>query len=75
MSFIAEDLVSLSIVESSSFRELLYSLEPRYSVPSRKHLSSVLIKESYEKLFDQMKECQTTKYHNGYLVKSADEIL
>uniref|UniRef100_A0A1X7SHK7 DUF659 domain-containing protein n=1 Tax=Amphimedon queenslandica TaxID=400682 RepID=A0A1X7SHK7_AMPQE len=52
----AEDLLPLSTVESISFRALLSSLDPRYSVPSRKHLSSVLIRDRCSELYDSVKE-------------------
>lgn len=52
----AEDLLPLSTEESRSFRALVSSLDPRYSVPSRKHLSSVLIRDRCSELYDSVKE-------------------
>ena len=43
VSFIATDLLPLSLVESSSFRNLVGLLDPKYSVPSRKHFSQTLL--------------------------------
>lgn len=48
MCFIAEDLVPLSIVDSTRFNKLLHTLDPKYQTPSRKHLSTVLLKRKYD---------------------------
>ena len=45
--FIAEDLVLLSIVDSTQFNKLLHTLDPNQT-PSRKHLSTVLLKRKYD---------------------------
>ena len=50
MSFVAEDLLPLSLVESTRFKALLKDLDPMYSLPSRKHLSSTLIQRRYSLL-------------------------
>ena len=41
----------LSVVESEAFRNVLQKAEPRYSMPSRKHLSTKLIPERYKKVY------------------------
>ena len=43
VNFIAGDLLPLSIVDSSRFHELMFKAEPRFQIPSRKHLSSQLL--------------------------------
>lgn len=43
--FIAGDLISLSVVESKNFKNLLEKLNPKYQVPSRKTLTTKLINE------------------------------
>ena len=55
-SFVANDLMPLSIVESDSFRDLVQCLDPRYQVPSRKHMSSVLLKERHGQLLAIIKD-------------------
>ncbi len=39
VSFIAEDLMTLSVVESARFKKFVHRLDPQYQLPSRKHLS------------------------------------
>ena len=48
--FVAGTLQSLSLVESTQFKELIQSLDPRASIPSRKHLSTKLIVEKAEEI-------------------------
>ena len=43
--YIAGDLVPLSVVESHYFSNLLKRLDPRYQLPSRKHLSTKFLEE------------------------------
>jgi len=40
---ITGDLLPLSFVESENFRSLMQMTEPRYTMPSRKHLTITLI--------------------------------
>ena len=42
--FVAGTLQSLSVVESNHFKELIQSVDSRAAIPSRKHLSTNLIK-------------------------------
>ena len=41
-------------MECESFHDLLTSLDPRYNVPTRKHLTNVLIKQQFEEVLDQV---------------------
>jgi hypothetical protein len=47
---VSEDLMLLSIVESNQFIKLLHTLDPQYHLPSRKQLSTELLKDKYELL-------------------------
>ena len=49
VSFVGEDLTSLSVVET-------HMLDPKYQIPSRKQLSSVLIVHKYEPLQTVVKD-------------------
>ena len=42
---VPENLISLSVVESEPFKDLIGLCEPRYQVPSRKHFTSKLLYE------------------------------
>ena len=44
VTFIAGDLMAVSIVESVNFKKLVNTLDPRYQMPCRKHLSNTLLK-------------------------------
>ena len=50
VDFIAEDLMPLHLVDSPRFQKLLKSLDPQYSLPSRKHLSTTLLTKKYDHL-------------------------
>ena len=56
VNFVAEDLMPLSVVESDRFVELLHTLDPQYHLPTRKHLSTKLLKEKYSLLKQMVKE-------------------
>uniref|UniRef100_A0A1X7TF38 BED-type domain-containing protein n=1 Tax=Amphimedon queenslandica TaxID=400682 RepID=A0A1X7TF38_AMPQE len=43
VSFIAKDLLPVSLVESGAFREVIEKAQPAYTMPSRKHLCTKLI--------------------------------
>ena len=47
VNFIAEDLIPLAIVDSKKFMKFVEVLDPSYQVPSRKHMSGVLLKKKY----------------------------
>ena len=47
LNLIIMDIQPLSIVEDRGFRHLIHSLDPRYEIVSRKHLSSRLLPERY----------------------------
>uniref|UniRef100_A0A1X7VMZ3 HAT C-terminal dimerisation domain-containing protein n=1 Tax=Amphimedon queenslandica TaxID=400682 RepID=A0A1X7VMZ3_AMPQE len=44
---IAEDLLPMSLVTSKRFKSFVHSLDPQYQLPSRKHLSTVLLTKKY----------------------------
>lgn len=48
-AFIAKDLQPYSVVEDVGFRHLVKTLDPRSVVPSRTHLSDVVIPDLYDK--------------------------
>lgn len=50
--FICKDLRPYSVVENDGFRLLVKRLEPRYVLPSRKHLSERVIPDMYAKSKD-----------------------
>ncbi|XP_011408936.1 PREDICTED: zinc finger BED domain-containing protein 1-like, partial [Amphimedon queenslandica] len=47
IEFIAGDLIPLSVVDSTNFKKFIEILDPKYQVPSQKHLSNVLLKKKY----------------------------
>ena len=50
VNFVADDLIPLSVVDSKRFKSLLSTLDPQYQLPSRKQLSTVLLKKKYDTL-------------------------
>lgn len=63
VDFVTDDLVPPSVVDSSRFKKLLGTLDPRYQLPSHQHLSTVLLKERYDSakssVVDELKEVTT----------------
>ena len=55
-NFVARDLMPFFLVESNRFVELLHTLDPQYHLPTRKHLSTKLLKEKYSLLKQTVKE-------------------
>ena len=55
-SLIAENMLPLSIVESPSFRKYCHSLDPRFVVPSRKHLSTSLLTKKHEAIKSKLRD-------------------
>lgn len=53
--FIAGDLISLSVVESQNFKNLIEKLNPKYQVPSRKTLTTKLIHEKCSEMRNDIK--------------------
>ena len=45
VSLIAKDMLSLSLVESLAFKKFVHTLDPRFTLPSCKHLSTKLLTE------------------------------
>jgi hypothetical protein len=54
--FIAGDLIPISIVESAYFQNLLEKLNPKYQVPSRKHLATKIIQEKSTEIRNGLKK-------------------
>ena len=48
VDFVAEDLIPLSVVDSTRFKKFVSILEPQYQMPSRKYLSGVLLQKKYD---------------------------
>jgi len=63
VNFVTDDLVPISLVDSTRFKALLGTLDPQYQLPSQEQLSTVLLKEKYESLksslCDQLRETKT----------------
>ena len=63
VDFVADDLIPLSVVESTRFKTLLGILDSQYQLPSCKHLSRVLLNKIYDSLksrvVDQLKKTKT----------------
>ena len=45
--FICKDLRPYSVVENTAFRNMIYTLEPRYTIPSRRFFSDTALPEIY----------------------------
>ncbi|CAB4061236.1 TRRAP [Lepeophtheirus salmonis] len=60
VDFLTHDVIPLSIVESTNFQSFVSTLDPQYVLPSRKHLSTTLLKNKYEKI------------KNGVMIKLRD---
>lgn len=48
--FIAKDMQPYAVVEDAGFQHLIGVLEPRYNVPSRRHISNTVIPELYQQV-------------------------
>ena len=75
VTFVAENLQSLSIVENKAFSKILAIAEPRYQMPSRKYLSNILLSNHHDKICtDVICKLQgvTDLPYNGYMVQSPD---
>ena len=63
VNFVADDLIPLSIVDTTQFKTLLGTLDSQYQLPSRKYLSTVLLKKQYDSLkgriLDQLSKIET----------------
>ena len=56
VTFIAGNLTPLSIIESSEFKTLVEALDPKYQIPSRKHLSTKLLHQKSTKIQSSLRE-------------------
>lgn len=54
--FVAGDLIPFSVVDSPYFRSLLSTADPRFQMPSRKHLVSKLLREKCASLQADVKQ-------------------
>ena len=54
--FITHDLISLSVVDSGHFCTMMNDADPNYQVPSRKFLSSKLLKQKFEEVQSSLKQ-------------------
>ena len=55
VTFIAKDLIPVSVVESSAIKELLEKAEPCFSMPSRKYLCGKLLPEKCKAVYEDIK--------------------
>ncbi|XP_060085252.1 E3 SUMO-protein ligase ZBED1-like [Ylistrum balloti] len=53
--FIAVDMRPFSVVETSGFKHMINTLEPKYSIPSRAHFSEKIIPEIYSESVNRVK--------------------
>ena len=56
VTFIAGNLIPLSTVENPEFKALFEALNPKYQVPSRKHLSTKLLYKKSTEIQSKLKE-------------------
>ena len=54
--FMCKDLRPYSVVDNTGFRNMVYNLEPRYTIPSRKFFSETAIPKLYHKVKSGVKE-------------------
>ena len=47
LSFICKDMRPLSVVENEGFRNMMTTLEPRYTIPSRQHITDIALPKLY----------------------------
>ena len=66
VTFVAHDLQPLSVVESDAFQHLLYTAEPKFQMPSRKHLSYTLLPQRAERVRQMLKQ-QMSRAPSVYL--------
>ena len=56
VSFIATNLTPLSVVENPDFKAFIESLNPKYQLPSRKHLSTKILQQKSSEIQSDIKE-------------------
>lgn len=61
--YIAEDLLPLSTVESSSFKRFVHTLDSKYQIPTRKTLKNSLIADKSKALKDKLRDEFLTAKH------------
>lgn len=55
MHFICQNLCPYSVVENTGFSDKVNTLEPRYVIPTRKHITEVAVPKMYEAVKQQVK--------------------
>lgn len=50
LCFICKDMRPLSVVENEGFRNTMATLEPRYNIPSRQHITDVALPKLYREV-------------------------
>jgi hypothetical protein len=56
INFVADTLQPLSVVEAPSFTKMFHAVDPRYQLPSRKHLTTTLITNKTTRSQNKMRE-------------------
>ena len=56
--FVADNILPLSFVESSSFRKYCFSLDPCFMVPTRKHLFNTLLAIEHKGIRNNYNNCE-----------------
>ncbi|XP_055551601.1 E3 SUMO-protein ligase ZBED1-like isoform X3 [Wyeomyia smithii] len=54
--FIVKDIQPLAVVDDDGFAEFVHALDPRYCLPSRRHLRDVLLEQAYQKTVQHIGE-------------------
>ena len=52
--FIVKDLRPYSIVESQHFKDMVYSLNPKYKAPGRQTFSEIIVPNMYKKAKEEL---------------------
>ncbi|MGH0128925.1 UNVERIFIED_CONTAM: hypothetical protein FKN15_004846 [Acipenser sinensis] len=65
VSFIANDLMPLSVIDSTAFHDILSTAEPCFTMPNRKHLSQKQLPQRTSGVQDQLSQMQQA--HDIYL--------
>lgn len=50
LCFICKDMRPLSVVENEGFRNMIKTLEPRYAIPSRQHITDIALLKMYKEV-------------------------
>ncbi|XDV44703.1 hypothetical protein PO909_012944 [Leuciscus waleckii] len=55
--FICKDMRPLSVVENEGFRYMVQTMEPRYTIPSRQHITDIAVPNLYKEVKTNVLEC------------------